>query len=371
MSDLYRTAMSARLAKLPPDLPPALDGEDDDEGEEEADSLGALPGSGLGPPPFPARTPRPARAPDPAFAPVSAAGFFQHAAQVALPARALDVRVYYSAPAGGALFVCHHGAGCAGLSFACFAREVAAMARGACGVLALDARRHGKTRGTAGAEDGDLSIGVLVDDFVALLGTMFPDPAAAPPFVLVGHSMGGSVVTRACPRLQESGYRITGVSVLDAVEGFALAALPHMHALLGARPDGFASAVTQHHAGAVTPQPTGGAATPQPTGGAATPRYVWRTPLRSTAAYWRGWFEGLSAAFLGARTARMLVLAGTDRLDKPLMIGQMQGKFQLEVVPDVGHLLHEDDPRRLAELHVAFWRRNERVGGGVKRVGDV
>ena len=27
MSDLYRTAMSARLAKLPPDLPPAMDGE--------------------------------------------------------------------------------------------------------------------------------------------------------------------------------------------------------------------------------------------------------------------------------------------------------------------------------------------------------
>lgn len=35
------------------------------------------------------------------------------------------------------------------------------------------------------------------------------------------------------------------------------------------------------------------------------------------------------------------MLAGTDRLDKELMIGQMQGKFQMEVVPDVGHMLHE------------------------------
>lgn len=54
-----------------------------------------------------------------------------------------------------------------------------------------------------------------------------------------------------------------------------------------------------------------------------------------------GWFQGLSKAFLAARSARLLVLAGTDRLDKELMIGQMQGKFQMEVVPGVGHMLHE------------------------------
>ena len=49
----------------------------------------------------------------------------------------------------------------------------------------------------------------------------------------------------------------------------------------------------------------------------------------------------MSAAFLAARTARLLVLAGTDRLDKELMIGQMQGKFQMVVVPNTGHMLHE------------------------------
>ena len=31
--------------------------------------------------------------------------------------------------------------------------------------------------------------------------------------------MGGSVVTRAVPRLQEAGYRVSGVAVLDVVEG--------------------------------------------------------------------------------------------------------------------------------------------------------
>lgn len=40
-----------------------------------------------------------------------------------------------------------------------------------------------------------------------------------------------------------------------------------------------------------------------------------------------GWFTGLSDKFLAARAAKLLVLAGTDRLDTPLMIGQMQGAW--------------------------------------------
>lgn len=39
--------------------------------------------------------------------------------------------------------ICHHGAGYSGLSFACFAKEIAAVAKGECGILAFDARRHG------------------------------------------------------------------------------------------------------------------------------------------------------------------------------------------------------------------------------------
>lgn len=54
-----------------------------------------------------------------------------------------------------------------------------------------------------------------------------------------------------------------------------------------------------------------------------------------------GWFTGLSSKFLSARTARLLVLAGAERLDKELMIGQMQGKFQLVVMAGVGHMVHE------------------------------
>lgn len=84
-----------------------------------------------------------------------------------------------------------------------------------------------------------------------------------------------------------------------------------------------------------------------------------------------GWFTGLSSSFLAARTARLLILAGADRLDRELMIGQMQGKFQMTVVPNVGHMLHEDNPVRLAEIVADFWRRNDRVVPGVKKVGEL
>jgi protein phosphatase methylesterase 1 len=52
--------------------------------------------------------------------------------------------------------------------------------------------------------------------------------------------------------------------------------------------------------------------------------FTWRTDLFATAPHWRGWFTGLSEQFLALPAAKLLLLAGTDRLDKPLMIGQMQ-----------------------------------------------
>ena len=43
--------------------------------------------------------------------------------------------------------------------------------------------------------------------------------------------------------------------------------------------------------------------------------------------YWSGWFNGLSEGFLSMPCGRLLILAGTERLDKTLMIGQMQGTY--------------------------------------------
>jgi protein phosphatase methylesterase 1 len=51
MSDLYRSSMQARIAKLPDLASLGIeDNDEDEEEEEENDNLSALPGSGLGPP---------------------------------------------------------------------------------------------------------------------------------------------------------------------------------------------------------------------------------------------------------------------------------------------------------------------------------
>lgn len=141
-------------------------------------------------------------------------------------------RVYYTPPhpptddadasggGNGVVFVCVHGAGYSGLSWAAFANQITKQSNGKVGVLAYDARAHGKsqpqwcsqTKGSGAdfrgplnptpldlagksavdqARDGppDLSLNRLSADLVSLLKTMFPVRAEAPSLVLVGHSM--------------------------------------------------------------------------------------------------------------------------------------------------------------------------------------
>ena len=150
MSDLYRSALSARINKLPqlPTIAPfADDAEDDDEEEEEEnDLLAALPTM---PPPrthsTSSRLGSRSRGPNPDLAPISADNYFKQAVEVTVPQTNLVHRVYYTPPTvdDGSIMICHHGAGYSGLSFACFAKEVTDSTEGECGILALDARRHG------------------------------------------------------------------------------------------------------------------------------------------------------------------------------------------------------------------------------------
>jgi len=55
--------------------------------------------------------------------------------------------------------------------------------------------------------------------------------------------------------------------------------------------------------------------------------YVWRIDLGRTERFWSGWFQGLSATYLSIPVPKMLLLAGLDRLDRELTVGQMQGKI--------------------------------------------
>jgi protein phosphatase methylesterase 1 len=182
MSALQRSALSARIARLP-QLPPGIaptvapyahQDEDNEEEEQETDDLGSLPTSTTMAPSnqynillgfqfdltnnsqFPAlfrpnrfsRSSKRSKPNDADFMPLSAASYFDEAVEVAVPSAQLTFRVYYTPPklpgVKGTVMVCHHGAGFSALSFACFAKEVEKLSQGECGVLALDAREHGR-----------------------------------------------------------------------------------------------------------------------------------------------------------------------------------------------------------------------------------
>lgn len=84
---------------------------------------------------------------------------------------------------------------------------------------------------------------------------------------------------------------------------------------------------------------------------------MWRTRLEESAPFWEGWYTGLSELFLHLKVPKVLVLVGTDRLDRSLTIGQMQGKFQPVLLPQAGHAVHEDEPERTADAIATFIRR--------------
>ena len=64
-------------------------------------------------------------------------------------------------------------------------------------------------------------------------------------------------------------------------------------------------------------------------------RWRWRTHLQSSQRFWAGWYRGLSEHFLSVPAPKVLIIADTNRLDTPLTIGQMQGKFQQVLLPQV------------------------------------
>ncbi|XP_068619667.1 protein phosphatase methylesterase 1 [Battus philenor] len=87
-------------------------------------------------------------------------------------------------------------------------------------------------------------------------------------------------------------------------------------------------------------------------------KYKWRIDLSRTEKHWEGWFGGLSYAFLHTRAPRLLLLASVDGLDRELTVGQMQGKFQMQVLTRCGHAVHEDTPGEVARVVAAFALRH-------------
>ncbi len=245
----------------------------------------------------------------------------------------LTHHAYLSPPTGpGPLFVTHHGAGSSGLSFAAFTLEIQKALPNA-GVLSLDARGHGSTTIADSSSGLDLTLDTLSSDlaFVITATSVRMKWPKMPDLILVGHSLGGAVVTDVAHK-RLLGPSVLGYGVLDVVEGSALDALKSMETYLLTRPRSFpslASGIEWHtHSRTIRNTTSARVSVPPLLIEQATTnpsQWIWRTDLGATKSFWENWFVGLSRKFLESRGGKLLLLAGTDRLDKELMIGQMQG----------------------------------------------
>lgn len=301
-----------------------------------------------------------------------------------------------------------HGGGFSALTWSLFTTNVVKMVH--CEVVALDLRGHG---GTQTSNDEDLSAETLAHDVSRVLNLLYPNL----PVLLIGHSMGGAIAVHVAhlglvPNL-------AGVAVIDVVEGTAMEALTSMQSFLRSRPKQFQTlesaiewcvrtgqvrnlesakvsmpgqlkiaetgqeAITEVGVDdkstacdvAINPEncileedendvakSSNHFKTPQPPTtalGLPTYKYTWRIDLAKTETYWPGWFSGLSTKFLNLAVPRLLLLAGIDRLDKELTVGQIQGRFQMQVLPQCGHTVQEDLPDRVAEIIATFLVRHK------------
>eukprot|EP00252_Welwitschia_mirabilis_P014094 TRINITY_DN31127_c0_g1_i1.p1 TRINITY_DN31127_c0_g1~~TRINITY_DN31127_c0_g1_i1.p1 ORF type:complete len:341 (+),score=82.23 TRINITY_DN31127_c0_g1_i1:316-1338(+) len=293
------------------------------------------------------------------FSPLPWKDYFDSEEDVSIPESSNIFHVYRAGSEGPVVF-CLHGGGYSGLSFALAAKHIRQKAR----VVAMDLRGHGKSRTE---NDIDLSIERLCQDVLDVIRTLYGKEP--PAIVLVGHSMGGSVAVHVASKKALSS--LSGLIVVDVVEGTAMASLIHMQKILSSRPHHFSTIEK-----AIEWSVKGGSFSNIESARVSVPStlvfneerqcYVWRTPLEKTEIYWKGWYEGLSDMFLSSTPPKLLLLAGTDRLDRSLTIGQMQGKFQMKVVRQSGHAIQEDVPEEFATAILNFIARNHIGPSGIE-----
>jgi protein phosphatase methylesterase 1 len=323
MSDLQKSFAKAKLSNLP-ELPPYE--EPDKEEDYESSSASSMSSTG---------TVRPSSSHKYAVNASKWSDYFEQELYLERASEAGQAKfhVYVITPkeSKAPLFVLHHGAGSSGMSFAMFAQELHKLLPNA-GIIAIDAREHGSVVwDTNGEVINDFSLSFLSHDLVEMLELTQAKLGweSLPSMVLVGHSLGGAVVTEVA-KSGALGAKLLGYAVLDVVEGSAMEALKHMQTYLSSRPASFPSidaAVEWHIRSRTLRNPQSArASVPSLIVPNSTGSYVWQTDLSTTQPFWADWFNGMSAKFLTAKGAKLLLLAGTDRLDKELMIGQMQGR---------------------------------------------
>ena len=168
--------------------------------------------------------------------------------------------------------------------------------------------------------------------------------------------MGGSVATKVAQTVP-----MKALIVIDTIEETALANMDGMKKMLKMRPQAFESARDAVYYIATT----GEMQNFESAAVSAQGRFEkkedgflhWKPDFLQCEKDWVGWFKGFAQAYLKAPPYKVLVLPDINRLDTPFTIGHMSGKFQLEVILDTNHCVHEDKPKEFAEMLLKLVKR--------------
>ena len=277
-----------------------------------------------------------------------------------------------------------------------FVKSITSQSKVQC--ICPDLRGHGlstpyPTSESSASNSKFYSLDNFSKDLTSIMTQMpgFKNVVSPPKICIFGHSMGGAIVSHVANSPEF--YQVACIALFDVIEGSAMAALPSMEGVIKARPKYFPdeeSAVKWAlQTNYIKNLDSARVSMPsqvkkieniaendenqqkipnQENGQNNQLKYTWRTDLLKTRPFWDEWFRGMDKKFLATPCGPKLVLV-TDpsNLDKEMTIAQMQGKFQIQMLPQSGHAVHEDQPVQIATKITDYLKRfriAEPVAGG-------
>lgn len=292
----------------------------------------------------------------------------------------LQFQTYLKPPSSSSapIFICHHGAGSSSMTFCKLAQDIDKAYGGVDehpGLFTYDARGHGSTPISTPA---DYSLSTMTKDFEFIINEFHKIHNPQSSIYLVGHSLGGSILTNYLTMKPDTTYNFKGLIILDIVEETAVKALAAMPSFISRRPttfNNYQEAIDWHIDQTRLLHSSESALLSVPDLLDETPSgLIWKTNLSETQPFWDTWFVNLSTNFIDCgknqHVAKMLILSGHETLDTGLIIGQMQGKYQLIVFnnnENTGHFIHEDISGHISHSLIDFVKRNDSPGEYMKK----
>lgn len=210
----------------------------------------------------------------------------------------------------------------------------------------------------------DLTLNTLADDATKVLNKLTLNQYPKPDVLLVGHSMGGPVVSRMAEMGKYRG-RFIGIVLIDVYGNTTRTIHEKAYQQIMNRPFSFASfneaidwALRTKFLCNIESANLSIPALLVQDNSERDKKLRWKTDLKGTSKFWYNWFENFSQTFLALMIPKLILVSDIRLLDDQLTKAQIQGKFQIGLIPGQGHLLHEDQPWQVASAIIGFLERH-------------